>query len=375
MSKRAIIFSNYDDLRNPYYAGGGAIAIHEICKRLAENHEVVILTGRYPGCKNEMIDGVKYERIGMSIGGPKIGQIAFHFSLPNQVRRRDFHIWLESLTPPFSTACLQLFTTKPVLLVTQNLPGASMARKYKLPFHLVEAVGLRTYRFGIALSDVLRTELLRANPRMDITVIPNGVDPALIAQEAQGGGEYILFLGRIDIRQKGLDLLLAAFQKIAAECATPLVIAGSGIARQEATLKQRIYELGLEKHVRCIGRVTGEQKVKAFERASFLVMPSRFEGFPLTLLEAFCWKLPVVLFSIPELAWLPESCCVKIPPFDLSALAKAILALARDASLRGQMGAAGKDWVRPFGWDSLAKRYESLLTRIMETTACGSSST
>src|SRR5215813_13412307 len=97
-----IIFSNYDDLLNPFYGGGGAAAIHEIGKRLSPKDEVTILTGKFPGCRTESVDGVQYERLGFTAAGPKLGQVFFHFALPFHAKRRRFDFWVESLTPPFS---------------------------------------------------------------------------------------------------------------------------------------------------------------------------------------------------------------------------------------------------------------------------------
>jgi len=201
---------------------------------------------------------------------------------------------------------------------------------------------------------------------MQVEVIPNGVEPALVKQEVRNEAQHILFLGRISIEHKGLDLLLAAFQKIAASCGAPLVIAGSGLARDEARLKARVRELGLESTVRLLGKVGGEQKAEVFRRALFLVMPSRFEGFPLTLLEAFCWQLPVVLYAIPDLAWLPESCCLKVQPFEVQGLAEAMARLCRDRATREQMGRAAKAWVPQFSWDVLAERYENFFARVLK---------
>ncbi len=363
--RRKIIFSNYDDLKNPFYAGGGAAAIHEIARRLAARHDVTVLTGKYPGCRDETVDNVSYERIGSAAGGPRLGQIFFHFALPAQAARRDFAVWFESLTPPFSTACLQFFTRQPVIIVTQNLPGKAMAKKYKLPFQVLERVGLKTYRYAVALSEPIRAELLRANARMRVEVIPNGVDQALINQPVEKSEESILFLGRLDVEQKGLDMLVDAYRQVAAELAPPLVIAGSGIARDEDLLQRRIQEWGLAARVLLVGRVQDRQKAETFRRAMFLVMPSRFEGFPLTLLEAACYGVPIVLFSIPELAWLPASCCVKVPPFDVSAFGQAMLELARDPARRAALGRAAKSWVRAFSWDSLAERYEKFFAGVL----------
>jgi glycosyltransferase involved in cell wall biosynthesis len=241
-----------------------------------------------------------------------------------------------------------------------------MARKYKLPFHWVESLGLKTYRYGIALSEQIRSELLKCNPRLQVIVIPNGVAPELIDRHVDSnGGGHILFLGRIDIEQKGLDLLLNAIQQAKDGGLPPVQIAGSGIAREEARLQHMIAKAELKHRIKWLGKISGEEKNTAFQKAVFLVMPSRFEGFPLALLEAFCWKLPVILFSIPELAALPESCCMKIKPFDVDAFSKAMVRLAHDIRLREQMGCAAKKWVQAFSWDALADQYENFFAKIM----------
>jgi len=312
-----------------------------------------------------VVDGVNYKRIGSTMFGPKIGQVIFHFSLPRKMRQLDFDIWVESLTPPFSTACLQLFTRKPVALLTQLLAGQAMAKKYKLPFHWIERIGLKTYRYGIALSEPIRSELVAANPKMEVEVIPNGVEPELINRVVKNEGRHILFLGRISIQHKGLDLLLAAFREVSQKCGVPLVIAGSGLDSEEKILRNRIKELGLGSRIELPGKISGEQKEEAFRRAMFMVMPSRFEGFPLALLEAFCWQLPVVLYSIPELRWLPDACCIKVAPFDVRGLGDAMMALVKDEARRRRMGEAAKTWVKQFSWDALAERYENFLVKIL----------
>ncbi|MBX7180163.1 MAG: glycosyltransferase, partial [Saprospiraceae bacterium] len=122
---------NYDDIKNPYYGGGGALAVHEVAKRLAaRQHEVLVLTGKYPGCKDEIIDGVQYKRIGFHLLDARVGQLAFHFSLPWYAARLQYDIWVESFTPPFSTALLPLFTNKPVVGLTHLLGGKAMKLKY-----------------------------------------------------------------------------------------------------------------------------------------------------------------------------------------------------------------------------------------------------
>jgi glycosyltransferase involved in cell wall biosynthesis len=364
---RAIVFSNYDAPANPFYGGGGARAIHEVAKRLAARHSVKVITGSYPGAHDEVIDGVSYARLGSAVAGPKTGQLLFQFLLPSRLRRERFDVWVESLTPPFSTACLQCFTRRPVIALTQVLAGQAMGRKYHLPFAAMERWGLRTYRRAIALSEHLKARLLAANPGLAVTVIPNGIGRELIDRPIVREERHILFLGRIDIEQKGLDLLLTAWRTIAAQTPVPLLIAGAGAPKDEAFLTRRIRELGLEAQVQAVGRVEGARKDELLRQAMFLVMPSRFEASPVVMVEAFCYQVPVVLFGIPELAELPDACCVKAPPFDTATYGQAVLGLTRDSARRQALGAAAKALARHYDWDDLVKKYEDFFESALQT--------
>lgn len=352
-----LVFSNYDSPHNPFYGGGGSAAIHEVARRCARQHAIEVVMGRYPGCQPNEKDGVRYHPIGPAWAGPKLGQICFQLALPLWLRRKAFDVWCESLTPPFSTACLQRFTRRPVVALTQILGGRAMRRKYHLPFDLVEQAGLRTYRWAIATSQYLSAQLLAANPRLRVAVIPNGVSGDLVRLEATPGERHILFLGRIDVEQKGLDLLLEALAGIAAKLTLPVVLAGGGVPAQEQFIARRIRERGLAAHVRLTGRVQGPAKDQLLRNAAFLVMPSRFEASPLVMIEAFCYRLPVVLFGIPELVEVPDTCCAKVPPFDVPALGQALLTLADNPTLRHTMGLAAKAYAHAFDWDDLARHY------------------
>ncbi|MBM3881589.1 MAG: glycosyltransferase family 4 protein [Verrucomicrobia bacterium] len=365
--QRTILFSNYDAPGNPYYGGGGAHAIHAVASRLARRHAVTVLTWRYPGARAEVVDGVRYERVGFGRGDPRLAQLIYQFLLPVQLRRFEWDLWIESLTPPFSTACLPWFTRRPVVALTQVLAGKGMTRAYRLPFATVERLGLRAYRYAIALSAHLQSELLAANPRLRVAVIPNGVSRDLIELQVERDEAHLLFLGRLDVAQKGLDLLLDALAQSQPPPTLPVVIAGAGTPRDQAWLARRLAELGLAKWVRTVGRVGPAEKHELLRRAQLLLLPSRFEASPIVPLEACCYAVPVVLFDLPDLAELPPHACVKVPPWDTAAYAQAIVTLARDAPRRRALGQAAKAFVREFDWDTLAARYEDFFESILET--------
>jgi glycosyltransferase involved in cell wall biosynthesis len=356
-----IIFSNYDDIKNPFYGGGGAIAIHEVAKRLSARHYVTVITGKYPGAQDGVVDGVNYERIGYCENRPKLGQILFHAALIREVKRRTFDVWVENSTPPFSTTCLQRFTKTPVVFLAMNLSGRDMAAKYHVPMYLFENLGLKTYRHAIGVTETMRREMLKTNPKLRVEVISNGLDQAIMDQPLNSEEDYILFLGRIDIRHKGLDLLLEAYKTVESEITVPLVIAGAGLKKDEAWLKARIAALKLDSRVRCIGKVAGKTKEDTFRRAMLYVAPSRCEGVPLAIMEALGYGLPTVIFDIDDLAWMPNTHCIKAVPFDVAEYGQEMLKLTRDQSRRQTLGRLAKEWIRAYSWDAIAIRYENFL--------------
>src|SRR4051812_43402090 len=97
---KKVIISSYDDLKNPYYAGGGAYAVHEVAKRLAQKYHVEVLTSSYPQAKDEKVNDVSYKRIGVPRFGPYLGQLIFQARLPFYARTLDYDLWIENFTPP-----------------------------------------------------------------------------------------------------------------------------------------------------------------------------------------------------------------------------------------------------------------------------------
>lgn len=362
MKKQKIIISNYDDIKNPYYSGGGANAIHEVAKRLVDEHDVVVITGKFPGGSDEVIGGVVYKRVGLSFSGPKLSQLIFHFVLPFYAITQDFDLWIESFTPPFSTSFLPFFAKKPVIALVHMLTAEDMRRKYRLPFHLIENLGFSIYQRFIVMTQKTKEKIKLVNKDANIKVIPNGI--YLPKKKKRVSKEHILFVGRIEVNQKGLDLLLRAYKRVCSNKIPKLLIAGSGAQREVNLLSRFITDLNLESSVKYIGRVSGVKKSEIFEKALFVVIPSRFEEFSVVALEAVSYGLPIVSFNIEGLSWMPKECAIKVRPFDEKAFGDEILELTKNPKLRRKMGMRGKTLVKRFVWD---KVYGDYLKFIVQT--------
>ncbi|MEU4653630.1 glycosyltransferase [Streptomyces sp. NPDC023723] len=207
----------------------------------------------------------------------------------------------------------------------------------------------------VCVSEGERRRGALAGIRARWAVIPNGVDLDRFRPAADSdadadavrppplsggpGAPVVVCVGRL-CRQKGQDLLLAAWPRVARQVpGARLVLVGDGPdrARLAATAPESVLFAG------------GVADAAPWYRAAGLVvLPSRWEGMALAPLEAMACGRPVVVTDVdgareclpPALA--PH--CLT-PPRDPAALADAMTALLRDTPLRAALGRLGRDHV------------------------------
>ncbi|MBP9819614.1 glycosyltransferase [Candidatus Woesebacteria bacterium] len=358
-----ILISTYDSLDNPYFGGGGAQAVHEVAKRLAKQHSVTILHGNFSGARTSIRDGVRYQPFGPVVPHPQLGQLVFQLLLPLALFRSEFAVWIESFTPPFSTAFLPLFTRKPVIGLVHLLSAKAMAAKYKLPFlPWIERVGVRQYERLIALTETSKIMLQKLAPNSKVTVIPNGVDiPIRVAKQAKR--TKLVFIGRIDTRQKGLDVLIAAFDRCAETVPFDLHIAGGGREASVVRLKRLIVKSKFANRIHYVGAVHGKAKAALFNQAVALILPSRYETQPLVLFEGFAAQCPVITSDIPDLAWVSKKHCQKAELNPQKIAEKIVWTVSNPTKIQQQVERAYQ-YVQQFSWKRTAGKYESLIAKI-----------
>ena len=365
MTKPTLIISNYDSLTNPYYAGGGAVAIHEVAKRLTRSFLVTVITAAHPHSKNKMLDRVKYVHIGPTFVGPRLGQLIFLALLPFFAIKEKYAIWVESFTPPFASLFLNLFTQKPVIGLTHLLPALDMERKYHLPFHLIENLILKSRQRFIVLSHELAHYVKKINPTARITIIPNGVYLPKIAKNTSPA--HILFIGRLEFNQKGLDLLLSAYAKAASKSIPHLLIAGSGSSSDVSQIRTLINSYGLGAKVKLVGKIHGARRDAIYRNSLFVILPSRYEAFSLVALETLSYGLPLLCFNITGLKWIPKTACCKVPAFNVQKLSQAITSLSTHPILRRSIGKKALLQAKKYNWDAVGKKFQTTLLQALST--------
>ncbi len=361
---RQVVISIFDGPGNPYYGGGGAAVVEMIADRLTANFDVTVVTAaRRRG--TEVRNGVRYRRLPVAWAGPRAGQLFYHALLPFAAWRIPHDLWIESFTPPFSTSFLPLFSRAQVVGLAQNLHAQEMWDRYRLPFFLIERLGLRFYRDVVVLSPAHRVLVRNCNPFASVRVIPNGIGKRRLDERLLGRGEHILYLGRIAPWEKGLDLLLAAYAR--SGLAMPLLVAGSGTRREErkfgALLAATVGD------VRWVGHITGQHKQDLLARSAFVALPSRHEAFGLAALEGMSYGKPVLHFDLPALRWMDGD--VRVPPFDVAALAGRMRDLAGDEAARRELGRTAHAAAQRYGRDGTADRYLTLVQELLSAPGAG----
>lgn len=184
-------------------------------------------------------------------------------------------------------------------------------------------------------------------PRGKLAFAPNPLPVPTTQTTASFPAPTVLAVGRL-VTQKGYDVLLAAFAKVAREApAWQLHILGAGPLQAE--LDEQAHQLGVHERVIWAGHVS--DPFPCYRSADVFVMSSRYEGTPNALLEAMICGLAVIVTdaSPGPLELVEDGVTGLVVPVDnAAALASAVLRLIRDSDLRNRLGAKAQARVNEF---------------------------
>jgi glycosyltransferase involved in cell wall biosynthesis len=203
------------------------------------------------------------------------------------------------------------------------------------PWRRLRALLYRRVAAVVSLSRADAPRFAAINPRTE--VIHNAASLRTEVPEAPAA-PTVLAVGR-HVAQKGLDLLLTAWVRVQAQMpAARLRVLGDGPLT--AILQAQAGSLGLGGSVRWLAPTAQVQA--QFREAAVFVLPSRYEGMPLALLEAQALGVPAVAFDCPTgpAEIISADTGIVVPAGDTQALADALLRLLADAPLRLRMGQA-----------------------------------
>jgi glycosyltransferase involved in cell wall biosynthesis len=244
----------------------------------------------------------------------------------------------------------------------------------RMRLHLVNRFMLRKASHVIAVSEKIKDDAQKIvnDIAEKTTVIYSGLDKRFFIDESINGNvipkkfgitkKYIFFLGTIE-PVKNITRLLHAFalfkearikKNREEKCDYQLLIAGKpGWLAQD--IKNFVYDLQLTKDVRFAGYVIGDELVPLFAHARFFVLPSLYEGFGTTILEAFATGTPAIVSNVGSIPEIAGDATQLVNPIDTKGIAQAMMTFADDAQMRAMYRERGLVRVKDFSWEKTAK--------------------
>ncbi len=349
----------YDHINNPWVGGGGAVRVYELSKRLSERHHITVVCGKYPGAKDYSERNLDFHFVGTSMNNYILSTFSYAVNAAQFLflNSKGYDVVIEDFAP-YNPLFSTLMTRTPHAVQVHHKEGINLFKKYfifGLPFMAIEKFYPRFFKNSICVSEASRKKF--GVPYA--VVIPNGIDAALFPADLSDG-EYIFYMGRLNIHNKGLDTLIKAMQKINER----LVIGGAG--KDKNKLFSLVRKSGLDKKVGFKGYLNDDQKRDFIGRSKIFVLPSRYEGQGIVILEAAACGRPVIVSSIPELKYAVDAGFgISFKTGDADDLAGKINFLLENDTLRKAMGQKAREYAKKYLWDNIARDYERFLIKVM----------
>lgn len=313
----------------PDVNGGGAYHVHALSRdQAALGHDVTVLTvGRGP--RREARDGYtvircppRFSLLGNDVA-PGVWRTLRDAGAYDVVHAHS-HLYFST-----NLAALRRRLGRPPLAITNHGLYSQSASESLFDAYL-RTVGRLTFDASdlvFCYTDVDRERLRDLGVRAPIEVVHNGIDTERFTPEGPTSdlvdheGPIVLFVGRL-IEGKRPQDAIDACARLPHELNVKLYVCGDGPLRD--ALEGRAVSADVANSVEFLGHVPYDEMPGVFRSADVLVLPSRFEGFPRTVLESFATGLPVVSSYLVQSAPIVEAAGETVAVGDVDGYSAAI---------------------------------------------------
>lgn len=345
----------------PEALGGDAVVVYNLEKQQKKaGHKVFILTSN---C-SEIVEKESIRKFGLKDSALNQDKITFRRVISLFILLFSGFKYIKKLKPDIihsHSADLGFFISFPARLyripIINTCHGVTFPDKqYCFMKRFAEIFFLKYGRFKrIITVDKSSLKFFKEAGINNGMYIPNGVDiERFDMQELKKRDNQkirFLFVGRLE-EQKGVKYLIQA-AKILMNSTKNLQIILVGDGSQRERLERLTKKGGLEECVIFLGSVDEDELIELYSTSDIFIIPSIWEGLPLTILEAWAARLPVVTTNvggIPEVCANEENALI-VPAKDSKALANGMLKLIEDKNLRNKLGENGRKLVEEkYSW-------------------------
>lgn len=350
----------------PPEIGGDASVVYNLRKQqIKSGHEVHIVTSNIEGFENKDI--------------LKFGLKEYPFNLDRITPRRIVSLFmlaywgfknLKKLKPDIvhsHSADLGFFISFAARIygvpVFNTCHGISFSdEQYSFLKRLMEKFFLKYAGFRkIIAVDITGLQTLKNAKMRKIAYVPNGIDLERFQfRSAKNNPAFkFLFVGRLE-KQKGLVYLLEAAGILKNKKDFKVIIIGWG--SEAEILKKNTLNSSLGDIVDFKGKVDEQTLISNYLECDAFVLPSLWEGMPLTLLEAAAAGMPVIASNVGGISSIfdHEQNALIIEPRNAEALSDAMMKLICDDKLRERLGKNARRLAERFSWENTARLLDEI---------------
>ena len=368
-----IAFSTSGTVEHEDYKSGDMLGIEyqvfglskEFVKR---GHEVYIVRRWYDSPREEELQGIKVINVasptlpGSTIGNA-INHVIFSKYAAKEVKRIKPDIL--NLTAKYSSYSVckldipTIYTTHmpPHYLVPKDLVSFRGALGNFHPTKWLESKIYSNCDAIVALNEEHRQYL--SNRGFKAVFIPNGVEIENYTPNYSDEG-YIYFTGRL-FTQKGLQYLIEAYSMLSNELKDEFKLVIGGFGPERKNLEDLASKLGIKNRINFLPWIPNLEFIKRIANCSVYVMPSLFEGLPVTFLEACACGTPIITTNKGDkLDWIHDNVGYVVE-YDKDQLRAAIFRVLSEEGLRRRFEEEGRRLVeKEFRWDKVVKKVEEI---------------
>ncbi|OGC57042.1 hypothetical protein A3H26_03435 [candidate division WWE3 bacterium RIFCSPLOWO2_12_FULL_36_10] len=361
--KLNVLILSFKDIKQPG-AGGAEVYIHEIAKRLAKKHNIFMFTSSSTSLSDkDVIDGVNITRKGR---GLFVYFYAFIYYM--LYFRHDMDLVIDTHKGiPFFTP---LYSNKPKILLVHHVHKHMWFDEFFFPLALLgyflELYIMPLVYKGISVVTVSPsslTELRKIGFDDKKTYISYpAIQVKLKKAMKKTANPTMLYLGRLK-EYKRIEYAIRALKKLLPEFPKlRLMIAGEG--DYEKKLISLVKKLNLIKHVDFLGLVSEEEKVKLMQKAWVFLMPSKVEGWGITVMEAGALGTPSVGTNVLGLRDSIVDSKTGFLSDSFGEFTSNIRRLLINPNMRNEMGRNSKNRASKFSWNSSAEIFEHVIEAV-----------
>ncbi len=371
--------------------------IYELSRRLTKEFDVSVLAPHYPKAKTyEVMEGLKvyrfryflerYEKLACSGGILPLlkkcrlyyflvpffllGEFLALMKLTKKLKPNIIHAhWI--IPQGFIAALNKKINKIDYILTTHG--GDIFGLQGKILTTIKNFTLKKASRITVVSNAIKKEILTKLNSKLDISVIPMGVDSVLfnpskrdnsIKENYHINGPFLLFVGRLT-EKKGVKYLIEAMPKIIKNFPkTKLIIIGNGELEQK--LKELTNRLNLEENIFFIGAIQNKELPKYYATADIFIGPSIIsrggdtEGFGLTFVEAGmsgCWLIGSDIGGISDIIEDGKNGFLTKEKNSEDISNKII----KSIKLRHKFNNSRKILVNKFDWKVISEKYRGIL--------------